>query len=178
MDTASAGAADRRSVEAVVNWEVVYRQSLPKVFRYFSCWVGDDSLAEDLTSATFERAWASRGGFDGRKGSPLNWLLGIARNVKANHFRRRNAEGTIDEALDLHAAEMVEESVQLRRDFDRLYHLLRQLETRQRELIALKYGAELTNREIAKLTGLTETNVGTILHRVVNRLRAQWEDSE
>jgi RNA polymerase sigma-70 factor (ECF subfamily) len=40
----------------------------------------------------------------------------------------------------------------------------------------MKYGAELTNRKIAELTGLSETNVGTILYRVVRKLRAQWEE--
>jgi len=43
-------------------------------------------------------------------------------------------------------------------------------------LISLKYGGGLNNREIASLTGLTESNVGTILHRVVEDLRKQWED--
>jgi len=48
------------------------------------------------------------------------------------------------------------------------------LSEREQELIALKYGAELDNRQIAKLTGLTESNVGTILHRAVLTLRRQW----
>ncbi len=46
---------------------------------------------------------------------------------------------------------------------------------RERELVALKYGAELTNREIARMTGLSESNVGTILNRVVAKLRNEWE---
>jgi len=52
--------------------------------------------------------------------------------------------------------------------------LLRTLSDRDRELIALKYGAEATNRAIAELTGLSESNVGTILHRVVQTLRRDW----
>ena len=58
-------------------------------------------------------------------------------------------------------------------DFARLSALLTHLEARERELVALKYGAGLTNRAIAELTGLSESNVGTILHRVVTRLRAE-----
>jgi RNA polymerase sigma-70 factor (ECF subfamily) len=54
--------------------------------------------------------------------------------------------------------------------------MLKELAIRERELIALKYGGGLTNREIARATGLSESNVGTILHRVVGRLRARWED--
>jgi RNA polymerase sigma-70 factor (ECF subfamily) len=53
--------------------------------------------------------------------------------------------------------------------------LLGQLPDRDRELVALKYGAELTNRAIAKQMKLTETNVGTLLHRAVLKLRAEWD---
>ena len=59
-------------------------------------------------------------------------------------------------------------------DLARLGALLKQLPQREQELVALKYGAEATNRAIAELTGLSESNVGTILHRVVQTLRRDW----
>ena len=64
-----------------------------------------------------------------------------------------------------------------RADFLRLSALLADLPERDRELLALKYGAGATNRAIAKLTGLGESNVGTILHRVVAALRTRWAES-
>lgn len=51
---------------------------------------------------------------------------------------------------------------------------LKERGARERELIALKYGAGINNRLIAQLTGLSESNVGTILHRVVQTLRSRW----
>ena len=54
--------------------------------------------------------------------------------------------------------------------------LLAQLPPRERELIALKYGGEMTNRAIVAVTGLSESNVGTILHRTIGKLRAAWEE--
>ena len=60
-------------------------------------------------------------------------------------------------------------------DVERLKRLLEDLPAREQELVALKYGAEATNRAIAELTGLSETNVGTILHRVVQQLRREWQ---
>jgi len=57
---------------------------------------------------------------------------------------------------------------------DRLASLLVTLPDRERELIALKYGAGLTNRAIARATGLSESNIGTILHRAVTALRGHW----
>jgi RNA polymerase sigma-70 factor (ECF subfamily) len=58
----------------------------------------------------------------------------------------------------------------------RLTELLRALPERERELLALKYGADVTNRAIAMLTGLSESNVGTILHRTVVSLRSRWDE--
>jgi RNA polymerase sigma-70 factor (ECF subfamily) len=56
----------------------------------------------------------------------------------------------------------------------RLAALLATLPPRERELIAMKYGADMTNRAIARATGLSESNVGTILHRTVESLRGRW----
>ena len=61
---------------------------------------------------------------------------------------------------------------------ERLTALLATLEPRQRELIAMKYGADMTNRAIAHATGLSESNVGTILHRAVETLRGRWQGRE
>ena len=72
----------------------------------------------------------------------------------------------------------MEEMVQRQDDLARLGALLARLPGRERELVSLKYGAGLTNRSIARLTGLSESNVGTILYRVVRRLRAQWETEQ
>ena len=49
-------------------------------------------------------------------------------------------------------------------------------EAGERELVSLKYGAGVTNRAIAQLTGLSESNVGTILHRTIDALRARWDE--
>jgi RNA polymerase sigma factor (sigma-70 family) len=66
--------------------------------------------------------------------------------------------------------------VQRNHDFARLSTLLSQLSVREREVIAFKYGAGLNNREIANLTWLSASNVGIILYRVVEKLRAEMED--
>ena len=60
----------------------------------------------------------------------------------------------------------------------RLGALLGALPAREKELLALKFGASATNRAIAKLTGLSESNVGTILHRTIVSLRAAWDEGE
>lgn len=160
-----------------LDWEEIYSTSLPRVYNFFLYRAGDRSLAEDLTSETFERAWRRRAWFNLRRGSPLVWLLGIARNVWREHLRSNHHEvEELSEALP--SPERVEEIYQEDDLKHRLRLLLRALPEREAELIALKYGSELTNRQIARLSGLSESNVGTILHRTVNLLKQKLEEND
>jgi RNA polymerase sigma-70 factor, ECF subfamily len=70
----------------------------------------------------------------------------------------------LDERTHVSANEIVEELAQQEADIARLSFLLAQLEDRDRELVALKFGSRLTNRAIARLTGLSESHIGVILH--------------
>jgi RNA polymerase sigma-70 factor (ECF subfamily) len=82
----------------------------------------------------------------------------------------------LEEATDLPDTLVnMEEMAQKRDDFKRLSRLLAHLSDRERELVALKYGAGLTNRSIARLSGLNESNVAVILHRIIIKLSAEWE---
>ena len=71
--------------------------------------------------------------------------------------------------------EAVEDLAEQSQDLQRLSNLLANLTERERELISLKFGADLNNRETSAITGLRESNVGTILNRVLQKLREQWE---
>ncbi len=158
-----------------IDWQDAYERFLPRVFHFFCYKVGDPQLAEELTATSFEKAWASRASFRQDRGPLSAWILGIARNVAADHFRRMTREAAWEDAAEIPAPGSVLDDVQRRLDFQRIARRLARFPERERELVALKYGAELNNREIARMTGLTESNVGTILHRVVARLREEWE---
>ena len=82
---------------------------------------------------------------------------------------------SLDEVSIASETHGVEETAQRHADIAVLAKLLAQLAERERELVALKYGADLTNRTIASISGLSESNVSTILHRVMQQLREQWE---
>jgi RNA polymerase sigma-70 factor, ECF subfamily len=159
-----------------VNWDAVYVRELPRVYNFFRYRVGDGAVAEDLTSTTFEKAWRGRASYRHDAAAFSTWLFTIARNVATDHYRRQRAEVPIEEAAAQPSGADTPEQEALRRaDFERLSHLLAELPERERELLALRYGADLTNRAIARVTGLSESNVGTILHRTVHALRARWE---
>src|SRR5687768_9195216 len=159
-----------------IDWEATYREYLPRVYNFFRYRVGDRSIAEDLTAATFEKAWRGRSRFRRDLSAFSTWLFTIARNVAVDHFRRKEQDISLEVVQEQADSISVEETVQRKHASARLSTLLSQLPARERELVAFKYGGGLNNREIARLTHLSESNVGVILYRVVEKLRVEMED--
>ena len=157
------------------DWDRVYAEELPRVYNFFRYRVGPSADAEDLTARTFEKAWRARHRYRRDVAAFSTWLMTIARNVAADHHRGRRLHVPLDEAAAVPSGVSTPEDDAVRAsDAERLSALLGTLPERERDLIALKFGAGMTNRAIAKTLGLTESNVGTILHRAVHALRDQW----
>jgi RNA polymerase sigma-70 factor (ECF subfamily) len=156
------------------DWDALYAEQMPRVYNFFRYRVGHGPDAEDLTAVTFQKAWQARHRFRRDLGAFTAWLFAIARNVATDHWRRARAHAPLEAAEHVAAPDDPARDAEHAEDLARLGGLLATLAVRERELIALKYGAGLTNRAIARLTGLTESNVGTILHRTVADLRARW----
>ena len=131
-------------------------------------------MAEELTALTLEKAWMNRRNFHKDNGQVQAWIFGIARNVSSDYFRKRRHEIPIEEIPELGFSTSVEDDIQRKLDFQLVLAILNQFSVRERDLVAMKYGAELNNREIARLTGLSESNVGTILCRTVKKIRFEW----
>jgi RNA polymerase sigma-70 factor (ECF subfamily) len=159
-----------------IDWETTYREYLPRVYNFFRYRIGDGNLAEDLTAATFEKAWRGRSRFRRDLSAFSTWLFTIARNVAIDHFRKKEQDVALEVIREPADPVSLEETVQRSHDFARLNALLSQLSAREREVIAFKYGAGLNNREIANLTRLSASNVGIILYRAVEKLRVEMED--
>ena len=159
---------------AEVDWDAAYREQLPRVYNFFRYRVGPGPEAEDLTARTFEKAWVARERYRPDLGRFETWVMTIARRVAIDHLRGRRLHLPLEAAEDLAVGPGPEDLAESRSDQERLVRLLAGLGDRERELVALKYGAEMTNRAIARHTGLSESNVGTILHRTVQQLRAEW----
>jgi RNA polymerase sigma-70 factor, ECF subfamily len=158
-----------------IDWKEIYTSCLPRIFHFFCFKVGTRATAEELTSITFEKAWSNRKNYKQDRGHINAWIFGIARKVAVDFFRQPRREVPLIEVIEIPDPVSVEEDVLRQINFHRLTVILSHLSDRERELIALKYGAELTNREISRLAGLSESNVGTILHRVVSKIRSEWE---
>jgi RNA polymerase sigma-70 factor, ECF subfamily len=157
-----------------LDWNAVYVDQLPRIYNYFRFRVGPAHDIEELTSRTFEKAWRARVQYRRDLAGFSTWLFAIARNVVTDHLRAHALQRRAAALADNLDQSTPEEGAMHGSDMARLAALTADLPDRYRELIALKYGAALNNRMIAEITGLTESNVGTTLARIVAKLRSQW----
>ena len=163
------------NVTSEVDWDTLYREHVDRIYNYFRYRVGDSATAEDLTAATFEKAWKKRKKYRGEAHKFTHWLYAIARNVANDYFRKSPNLVSLDEASALSAEESLSEEVAEKLEFERLVHAIHKMPARTQEILTLKYGACLTNRQIARQIDLSESNVGSILHRAIQKLRQQLE---
>ncbi len=149
------------------------RPLIERVYAYVAYRVGDGPDAEDLTNETFERAFRYRESYDSRRGEPLSWLIGIARRCIAGAGNPDPLP--VEEVPEQEAAGDLEA-----RTVERLSlgGAMVRLDARDRELVALRYGADLSSRQIAELLELNANAVDVALHRALQRLRTLLEPPE
>lgn len=160
-----------RTTSPALDFEALYRSSRDDVFAYVATVLRDRAAAEEVTAQAFERAFRRRSTYRPRRGTPRAWLFGIARNAALDELRRRRRVSALgDEPPDPEAPapeDQAEES--LRRAAVRA--ALAGLSPRDREVLALKFHAGLSNGELARVLGTSESNAGTVLHRTIEKLR-------
>ena len=157
-----------------IDWNSVVNNELPRLYNYFRYRLGDEGVAEDLTSVVLEKAWLKRHRYRKDRAAFSVWLFSIAKNEVVSYLRKRQVSFPISMAETV-MGETIEHRLEQSQDIQQLSCLLADLTERERELISLKFGADLNNREISTVTGLSESNVGTILSRVLQKLREQWK---
>ena len=154
----------------------VYHEHVVRVFGFLAYRVRDHALAEDLTQATFERALRSWARFDPRRASERTWLLAIANNLLIDHYRRDRVRS--GEPIDEQVIPLVGGPEERFDSSPELLDALAQLGQRDREVLALRFGGELTGREIASLLGISLANVQQILSRSLRKLRRLLEPGQ
>jgi RNA polymerase sigma-70 factor (ECF subfamily) len=153
----------------------VYDEHVWRVYGFFAYRLSSRADAEDLTQQCFERALKAWGRYDEARASVATWLLVIARNLLVDHLRSGGSVSLrpIDEGeAETIAAPPDQPRLGLEPGLERA---LAELGPRERELIALRFGGDLTGAEIAELTGLTLANVQQILSRSLRRMRASLD---
>jgi RNA polymerase sigma factor (sigma-70 family) len=170
-------------------FERLYEEHAQALYGFLRYRTGSSTLAEELLADTFERALRARRRFDPRKGKAKTWLYAIALNCLIDHTRRQASEGRALEragTLERVAAgssgsgaegvlegidELADREFDDVADRDLLNRSLATLSDEEREAISLRYGADLTVPEIAKLTGEPLTTVEGRVYRALRKLR-------
>lgn len=159
----------------------IFDKNYQRVFNYMSYRLSSLHEAEELTSQVFEHVLRKIDQFNPALAPFEAWLFAIARNIVNDHYRlkKRWSWLPLDNIKNLVSRQPDPEETALQNEEQRkLLAAMASLNERERNLVALKFASGLKNREIAKLTGLSESHVGVLLYRSLHRLREQLEGKE
>jgi RNA polymerase sigma factor (sigma-70 family) len=174
----SIGSPARRSLESDEAFERLYAEHAQPLLSFLTFRTGNRAVAEDLLADAFERVLRARRRFDRRRASEKTWLYSIALNLVRDHARRQEVEHRATERVRTEArtqpasANPGVEAVEAR---DALQRALGALTPEEREAVSLRFGAELTVPEIAKVTGRPLTTVEGRVYRALRKLRLELE---
>ncbi len=168
------GEGDTRKAQLDDAFSELYRTHLRDVYSYAYYRVGNHHDAEDLTTQTFLQAYRhfERAQRESR-GRPLRpWLIRIAHNLAANHFRDRSRkpQTNIDDTTVLSAVHTTEDLVEGRDELKRILAGVDQLPGDRREALIMRFALGMDNREIARALGRSEGATKVLIHRAIKQL--------
>jgi RNA polymerase sigma-70 factor, ECF subfamily len=166
------GAAPERGALDSRAFDALFSACAADVHAYAISLLADRSAAEDVTALAFERLYRARSRLNPDRGTPRAWLFAIARNAALDELRRRRRRSQLelDEGLSLEPPGSSDPLERLARRVT-VRAALAALPLRERELVLLKFHGQLTNGELARALGISESNAGSRLHRALMRLR-------
>lgn len=158
------------------DFERLYAEHAQRLFAFLVYRTGDRVLAEDVMADTFEAAYRARARFDRRRASERTWLYTIALNRLRDHGRRAAAEARALERVAGDApspgGDPALEAMEAR---DSVVRSLSVLSDQEREAVALRFGAELTLKEIAAALDQPMTTIEGRVYRALRKLREELE---
>ena len=155
-------------------FEIYYK----RVYNYIYYRINSHHWAEDLTSQIFEKVMTRINTYNKEKAPFEVWLFGIAKNVVNDYFRdlKKHKTFSIDSIKELVSSKKSpEDIIEIKETNGELLQALKILDMREQNIVALKFGANLKNVEIAEILNLTESNVGVILYRTMKKLKKELE---
>jgi RNA polymerase sigma-70 factor, ECF subfamily len=152
----------------------LYRDHLRDVYSYAYYRVGNHHDAEDLTEQTFLQAYRHfERAMRESNGRPLRpWLIRIAHNLAANHYRDRSRRpsSSIEDTVEPAAAHTTEELVEGRDELGRVLDGVERLPEDRREALVMRFALGMDNREIARAMGRSEGATKVLIHRAIKQL--------
>lgn len=158
------------------DFERLFENHAQALFGFLAYRTGDRGLAEEVMSESFERALKARKRYDPEKASAKTWLYSIALNCLRDQQRRQGAEVRAMDRVgapvgdELHDPALAQAEIR-----DEVQRALAALSPEEREVVALRFGGELTAKEAAKVLGEKETTVEGRLYRALRKLRGELD---
>lgn len=163
-----------------MNFEQVYNAYFKRIYSYIRARIASEAQADDVACEVWQKVFEKQSSFDESKGNIEQWLFTIARNQVNSHFRLyyiKNIFSMTDKEEVFSSKEKQPlDKLDEEENIKQLNAALAALNKKERDLISLKFFSSLNNREIAKITTLSESNVGTIINRAVNKIKTILED--
>jgi RNA polymerase sigma-70 factor, ECF subfamily len=166
------------SIASPASFRALYELNHLPVFRYvYALTGGSQDDAEDLTAETFLRAWKARHQFHGEMDSAIGWLIGIAKRLVVDNYRR-TARANRDLLADPPREDTPEQTAIQEEQQKFLLYLVADLPEEQREIIILRYLLGWRVHDIARHTGASENKISVSLHRTLSKLRERWMETD
>jgi RNA polymerase sigma-70 factor, ECF subfamily len=166
------------SIASPASFRALYELNRLPVFRYvYALTSGSQDDAEDLTAETFLRAWKARYQFQGEIDSAISWLIGIAKRLVIDDYRRM-ARANRNSPTDVNSESTPEQTAIQQEQQKLLFRLLADLPDEQREILILRYLLGWRVNDIAQHIGASENKVSVSLHRILSKLREKWTEME
>ncbi len=164
-----------------IDFTCIFETYYKRVYNYIYYRINSHYTTEDLTSQIFEKVMIRIDTYNKEKAPFEVWLFGIARNVVNDYFRdlKKYRVFSMDSIKELASSKKSpEDIIEIKEINGELFKALKILDMREQNIIALKFGANLKNVEIAEILNLTESNVGVILYRTMKKLKKELEKEE
>lgn len=146
----------------------LYDAAVERIYRYIFFRVTDVETAQDLTSEVFLKAWQNLRRY--RPGGPfVAWLYTIARNTVIDHYRTRRPSVSLDQTVIKQDAGLDEE-LDLQYDVETLQEAMRHLTEEQREVLTLRFIAELDTPAISRQMRKSEGAIRALQMRALQAL--------
>jgi RNA polymerase sigma-70 factor (ECF subfamily) len=163
-----------------VDFEALFDEYLDYIFNFCNLQLNDRALAEDITAEVFERAWKNRHTYDPAQGSVKKWLFQIARYRVIDEHRQRGRRPVIplNEELVDSSQSSPEDQIERLELEEKIRQSMALLTDDEKTHIGLKFGAGLSNKEIARIVEKTEGAVASGLYRALGKLHSLWMKGE
>lgn len=159
------------------SFEVLLNRHQQKIYTSIYLFVKDQSLAEDIFQEVFIKVIDTlRRGKYNHEGKFLQWAMRISYNMCVDHFRRakRRPQVTPTETFDIFdvlqiSDENAEQTIIRSQTHDKIRKLVDMLPDEQREVVILRHYADMSFKEIAKLTRVSiNTALGRMRYALIN----------